>query len=164
MLLLWEIIAYETRNEGLKESESFIKYQEAKKVGEFEWGFFERLVLMCFVCYRSTHQYLFLKAHCNVASLKTLLYHSLIYDGSCSPRCRAGSWRWWRGLASSPMAVVQPALPVYRTLQPRALHPRPSSSFLIAFLKSCGNNSLWKLALAFKKKKPKQNKTSSIFC
>lgn len=31
-----EIITYETRNEGLKESASFVRYQEAKNRGGFE--------------------------------------------------------------------------------------------------------------------------------
>lgn len=109
-----------------------------------------------FVCYRSAHQYIFLKANCNVASLKTP------FMMGCAPHAaglgsKAGGWWQWRGLASS--AAVQPALPVYRTLRPRPLCPRPPSSFLIVFLKSCGNHSLWKRALAFQRKK-----ISSIFC
>lgn len=158
VFLLWEIIAYETRNEGLKQSESFVKYQEAKNVGEFEWGFFERLVLMCLYAtgpHTSTFFWKLIatwphwRPCCTIASFTMGRAHRAAgLWGEVG-----GSWRWWRGLASSPVAVVQPALPVYRTLWPRALHPWPPSSFLIVFLKSCGNNSLWKHALAFKNKK-----------
>lgn len=145
VILLWEIITCKARNKGLKESRSSVRYQEEKNIGEFKLFILLKTGPNVFVCFWSAHQCIFLQANCNMASLKTPLCHSLIYDDH--PYHAAGPWRkvgrswrwWWHGLAST--AVAQPALSVYRTVEPCVLYPQPPSSFLIMLLKSCCNHS-----------------------
>lgn len=99
------------------------------------------------VCYWSTHQYNFLRANCNMASVKPPMYQSCA-AGLWSEAGRRWSW-WW----------VQLDLPVYRTLASWALYPQPPSSFLIMFLKSYSNHSV-KTCFSI----PKSTKILSIFC